>query len=134
MATKFLAMDARGRIGARMPRRPSVGGGVDIEFESAVAIIRRELARVQQENRYLAQALRQQNGTIRRIQEQLDSLRQELHDQSSLRLARSAAELYNFGISAATDSQGDSQQQPAADGGGIVLPARSSQSLLDSQR
>ena len=81
----------------------------------------------------MAQALRQQNGTIRRIQEQLDSLRQELHDQSSLRLARSAEELYNFAISSATDSQGDSQQQPAADGGGIVLPAKS-QSLLDSQR
>ena len=106
----------------------------DETLEWATTIIRRELARVQQENRYLAQALTQLNGKMRRMQEQLDSLRQELHDQSSLRLARSAEELYNFGISAATDSQGDSQQQPAADGGGIVLPARSSQSLLDSQR
>ena len=117
-------------VDPRMARR----GCDDEKLEWATTVIGRELARVQQENRYLAQALTQLNGRFRRMQEQLDSLRQELHDQSSLRLARSAEELYNFGISAATDSQGDSQQQPAADGGGIVLPARSSQSLLDSQR
>ena len=97
----------------------------DEKLEWATTIIRRELARVQQENRYLAQALRRQNATISKIQEQVDSLRQELHDQSSLRLARSAEDLYNFAISRAADSQCDSQQQPPADGGGIVLPAKS---------
>ena len=109
----------------------------DEKLEWATTIIRRELARVQQENRYLAQALRRQNATISKIQEQVDSLRQELHDQSSLRLARSAEDLYNFAISrapAGSSSQCDSQQKPPADGGGIVLPAKSSQSLLDSQR
>ena len=52
----------------------------DEKLEWATTIIGRELARVQQENRYLAQALRQQNGTMRRMQEQLDSLRAELHE------------------------------------------------------
>ena len=82
----------------------------DETLEWATTIIRRELARVQQENRYLAQALRQQNGTIRRMQEQLDSLRQELQDQRSQRLSRSADELEAFAISLATDSQAGSQR------------------------
>ena len=74
----------------------------DEKLEWATTIIRRELARVQQGNRYLAQALRQQNGTIRRMQEQLDSLRQELQDRRSQRLSRSAEELYNFAGATAT--------------------------------
>ena len=108
--------------------------GVDGELDQVVCIIRRELARVQSENRQLAHAIRQQNTTIRRMQEQLDSLRKELCNHMSQRLSRSADELEAFAeaIAAREEIAADTQLRAAEDleedsqvvgSSGVVLPA-----------
>ena len=91
------------------------------------------LARVQSENRQLEHAIRQQNATIRRMQEQLDSLRQELWNQMSQRLSRSADELEAFAeaIGAREETAVDTQPRAedleedsqVAGSSGVVLPA-----------
>ena len=103
--------------------------GEPSELDQVVCIIRRELARVQSENRQLAHAIRQQNTTIRRMQQQLDTLRKELCNHMSERLSRGADELEAFAeaIGAPFDTQPRAEDleedSQVVGSSGVVLPA-----------